>query len=172
MEDADLRDAMLGSAADADGATKRAQTETGARADARRIREAVPPRDLDDVDAPAEDDVIGRPKKVGRRGRYAILGISFAFLVGLAAMTLVIMVLQGPDPLTFGVMAILVFVLYGLINAATYDGKDPLAPLREIDAENEAKDRERLERRERLRAQKQEQKQEQKREQRDRPEPE
>ncbi len=134
---------MLGSQAEANEITRRAREEGSAREeDAQRAREAVTPRDLD-AGSPTDDALVGRTPQAGRQARTWIFGTSIAFVTVLLAMTVYLIVDSGPDYVELIALFLLSLALYGLINAATYEGKDPLEPLREIDAEHARKDRER-----------------------------
>ena len=148
MDDDQLRDALIGTATEAE----QAKVEAQARARAEHEAQQQDLHDLDIAPAHSDDEIVGRPKQVGDRAKLWILGTSFLVLSGLVAMTLYVLLAYGPDLLTVVPMAVLCLVLYGLINAAIYQGKDPLAALREIDAKTAKHDRERREARERRRA--------------------
>jgi hypothetical protein len=151
MDDDQLRRAMLGSEAAATEMTRRArEDETSREAEAQRAREAVEPRDLDLADR-TDDELVGRTPQAGRRTRAWIFGTSIAFVAVLLAMTVYLVIDSGPDYVELIALFLLSLTLYGLVNAATYEGKDPLEPLREIDEEHARKDRERREARQRAR---------------------
>lgn len=152
MDDDQLRDAMLGGEADARATTQRAAESASSRQqDAQRAREAVEPRDLDEHER-SDDEIVGRTKQASRRSRNLIFAGSIIFVSILVAMTLYLMLTTGPRLLEMFVMALLLVTLYGLINAATWQGDDPLKALREIDERTEARERERLRQLERRRA--------------------
>lgn len=144
MDDDQLRDALIGTPTEAEQAK--------ARANADREAALQGLHDLDIAPAHSDDEIVGRPKQVGDRAKMWILGTSFLILAGLVAMTLYVLLAYGPDLLTVVTMAVLCLILYGLINAAVYKGKDPLASLREIDARTAEHDRARRAARERRRA--------------------
>lgn len=153
MEHDPLADALLGTAEEAAEVTDTAKRGADARGqDAQNARDANAPRDLDDLGEASDDELIGRPAQVGQNTRTVILSLSFMLIVALVVMTVYVILTSGFDALTLFVLGMLLLVLYGLFNAVTYRGRDPLEALRRIDAKQEAKDRERLAAREAARA--------------------
>ncbi len=148
-----LAEALLGPAVEAQEVTDAARRGTDARSrDAQGARDANAPRDLDELAAPSDDEIIGRPAKVSRNTRNVILILSFLLLATLVAMTFYVMLVSGIDALGLIVLGGLLLVFYGLVNAVTYRGRDPLEALRRIDAKSAAKESRRLAEREQAKA--------------------
>lgn len=136
--DDELRDALVGTSAEAKRSV-RPQGTTAPESD-QQTREAMQPRDLDAAPPESDDEIIRRPYAAGPRARQAVVVLSATVVGILLLLTLFVIVTNGPTAMAVITLVVLSFISYALINAATYQGEDPLEKLREMDDERTLRD--------------------------------